>query len=79
MAVKITEKLSHAQQIQTEVTSLMEEQLIVDLVDIAKETVAQITNEIEELHVEFTQLNNEMWDDMHPEQAKAGGSRMSHK
>ena len=64
---------------QTEVTSLMEEQLIVDLVDATKETVEQITKEIAELCAEFTQLNNEMWDATHPEEAKASGSRTSHK
>ena len=57
----------------------MEEQLIVDLVDTRKETVEQITNEVKELCVEFMQLNNEMWDAMHREEAKVGGSRKSHK
>lgn len=36
MAVKITEKLSHTQQIQTKVTCLMDEQLTADLVDTTK-------------------------------------------
>lgn len=54
MALKIIEMLSHAQQIQTEVTSLMEEQLTVDLVDTAKATIEQITTKIEEIRVEFT-------------------------
>ena len=57
----------------------MEAKLAADLVDTAKETVEQITNEVAELHVEFMQLSNEMWDAMHPEEAKVGGLRMSHK
>lgn len=79
IAIKVTEKLSHTQQMQTEVTSLMEQKLTVDLVDATKETVEQITKEIMELHAEFIQLNNEMWDATHPVEAKVVFSRMSHK
>ena len=57
----------------------MEEHLTIDLVDTAKESVEQITNGIEEVHVELTQLSNEIRDAMHPKQSKVGGSRVSHK
>ena len=64
---------------QTAVTSLMEEHPIANLINATKENVEKITNEIGEMRAKFTQLNREMWDATHLEEAKEGGLRTSHK
>ena len=61
------------------VTSLLEEQPTVDLVNATRESADQITREITELQVNYNQLNNEIWDTMNPPKTDIGGSRMSHK
>lgn len=79
IALKVTKKLSQARKMQTIVTSLLEEQPTTDLVNATIESVDQITQEIVELRMDFTKLNNEMWDTMHPLMANTGGSGTSHK
>lgn len=79
IALKITKKLSQAQQMQTTITSLLEEQPTTDLVNATRESVDQITKEVTELCTDFTKLNNEMWDATHPLEAQIGGSGTSHK
>lgn len=59
--------------------SLLEEKPTAILVNTTRESVDQITREIVELRVDFTKLNNEIWDTSQPLEAKKGGSGMSHK
>ena len=79
IALKVTVKFSQAKKMQTTITSLLEEQPNVDLVNATRESVDQITKEITELYTNFTKLNNEMWDATHPPKAPKGGLGASHK
>lgn len=79
IALKVTENLSQAQQMQIAVTSLMEEQSTADLVDATRESVDHITKEIVELNTNFTKLNNDIWDATHSSKAQVEGLGMNHK
>ena len=79
ITVGVNEKLLQAKRMQTIVTSLLEEQPTADLVNATRESVDQITQEIPELWANYNQLNNEIWDTMHPPKMDIGGSGTSHK
>ena len=79
IVVGVNEKLLQAKRMQTIVTSLLEEQPTMDLINATRESVDQITRDIAELRANFNKLNNEMWDIVHPQKADIGGSGMSHK
>ena len=58
---------------QMTVTSLLEEQPTVDLINATRESVDQITREVAKLRVNFNKLNNEIWDTVTPPKADVGG------
>ena len=73
IAIGVNEKLLQARRMQMTVTSLLEEQPTVDLINATRESVDQITREVAKLRVNFNKLNNEIWDTVTPPKADVGG------